>query len=157
MRFVFLRFLPILLALAACSGQILKPRSEPDQMSFKPTGGRALSPQQTREVMGEVGGNWLYGEGVGETALAAGTVAAFPPYAAVLLGNAVLSLSGYEPIWLSDALPAEEKEQWNEIYDTVGAAPGRFNAAVAGEEFRTREVVNERYKRLLKQNQPPAQ
>ena len=103
----------------------------------------------TSEVMREVGENWLYGQGLGDTALAAGAVAAFPPYAAVLLGNAVLSLSGYEPIWFSDALPEDEKGQWQSFYDSVGQSPGRFSAAIAGEEFRSKELIRQRYQNLL--------
>ena len=132
-----------------CSQPVLRPKKQTGEIDINRLAGKPLPPEQAKQVMREVGENWLYGEGVGDTALAAGTVVAFPPYAAVLLGNAVLSISGYEPIWLSDALPEEEKEQWNEIYDTVGQGPGRFSAAVAGEEFRTKQLISQRYKKVL--------
>jgi hypothetical protein len=108
-----------------------------------------LSEEDSNELLGRMGGNWLYGNGVGETALAAGTVFVFPPYALYLLGNAALGLGGYEQMRLSDALPDQERSQWQGFYEGVTAAPGQVSAAIAGREFITREHAKERINGIL--------
>lgn len=108
-----------------------------------------LSEEDSNELLGRMGGNWLYGNGVGETALAAGTVFVFPPYALYLLGNAALGLGGYEQMRLSDALPEEERANWREFYDGVTATPGQVSAALAGREFITREHAKDRINGIL--------
>lgn len=133
---------------ALLSGCTLKEKAEPDP-SLQALKGKQLSPEQSEEVLGQVGSNWLYGQGVGETAMNIGGVILFPPYAVYLIGNAALSLSGYEPLSVADALPEKEGEAYREAFDSVAAGPGRFAAAVAGKEYRTKEVIKEDYKRIL--------
>ena len=111
--------------------------------------GRSL--RQTNEMLSESGSNWLYGPGVGETALNVGIVATFPPYAALLLGNAALSLSGYETIGVGSVLNEETEADWDEAFDTFVSGPGRVSAVLAGKSYRTREEVQERSKALLEQ------
>lgn len=113
---------------------------------------KPLSEEESQKLLGTVGENWFYGQGVGETALAAGTVFLFPPYAFYLLGNAVLGLSGYEQMRLSDALPEEERKNWLSVYDGVTSAPGQVSAAVAGREFITKEHAKDRVTVLM--NEP---
>ncbi len=114
------------------------------QASEKP-----LPPEKTKEVLSEVGANWWYGQGLGETALNVGTVIVFPPYALVLIGNAALSLSGFEPVSISDALPEKGREAWRTVYNGVTEAPGRVTAAIANEEFRSKETAGERLKEVV--------
>ena len=108
-----------------------------------------LPPEKADELLGEVGSNWLYGSGLGETAVAAGSIVVFPPYALYVLGNGILSLSGYEPIYVTDALPDEDREQWNEAYDSIVSSPGQLTSAVAGREFRNKEVAKEKIYKVL--------
>ena len=113
-----------------------------------------LPPEKTKQVLSETGQNWLYGQGLGETALNVGAIVVFPPYALFLAGNAVVSLSGYEPVRFSDALPGEGKKEWTDMYNGVAAGPGRLAAAVAGEEFRTPEEARVRLKKILQSDSP---
>ena len=113
---------------------------------------KPIPPEKAEEIVDAAAGNWFYGQGVGDTAITAGAVIAFPPYLVVVLGNAALSLGGYEPITVSGLLPEETGKEWAETYDSVASSPGRLSAAVAGREFRTREVIKDDMLRLLKEN-----
>ncbi len=108
-----------------------------------------MPPEKTKELLNEVGSNWLFGQGVGETAVNIGTAVIFPPYLIYLLGNAALSISGYEPITVSKMLPDEAGKNWSATYDTVTSGPGKVAAAIAGEEFRTDELAKGRIKKVL--------
>jgi len=134
-------------AFSGCA--LLQKKEEPDPISLQPFRSDPLTPEQTTEVMNEVGGNWLYGQGVGEAAMNLGAIVAFPPYAAVVAGNAALSLSGYKPLEVSRALPKEEGEGWSETFDLIASGPGRLVAAMAGKEYRTKEVAKARLKPML--------
>ncbi len=105
---------------------------------------KPLSPEQTEELLDEVGSNWLYGQGIGETALTVGAIAAFPPYAILVLGNAALQISGEEPVGLSTVLPDEAAETWTSAYDGVTSVPGQGIAYVSDEDFRDKETARER-------------
>ena len=115
-----------------------------------------IPPERAGAVLEEAGENFLYGHGVGETALTVGSVLLFPPYALYVLGNGALSLSGYEPLEVSRALPEKERREWNEVYDAVTALPGEAAAAVAGEQFRDRDTVKQRTRSMLKAVQTPS-
>jgi hypothetical protein len=119
----------------------------------KPSGldvvGKPMTSEQAKEVLGTVGGNFAYGSGLGDAALNIGTAVVFPPYAFYLLSNAVLSVSGYEPITISSLLPEEDGKQWSRTYDKVVSGPGRVVAAVAGHEYRSQEVADERLSAVL--------
>lgn len=137
-------FFCILLVLSSCS--VLKEKKEPDEPFPIPP--EKITDKNAPAIAKEAGGNWLYGQGVGETAVAAGGIFVFPPYALYLLGNAALSYSGYEPLYVSNALPEDAKASWNQTYETVTSAPGKLNAAIAGEEFRSQDLIKERYQSL---------
>jgi hypothetical protein len=111
---------------------------------------KPIPPDQAREILDEMGSNFAYGPGIGDTAVNIGAAVAFPPYAVVLLGNAVLSLSGYEPVTVSSILPEEDGKKWSETYDQIVSGPGRVVAAVAGREYRSREVGEHKMRSLLK-------
>lgn len=138
------------------SGCGLTPKQEPDA-ELAALASTPVPPEQAGRVLEEAGGNFVYGHGLGEAALTVGSVLLFPPYALYVLGNGALSLSGYEPIEFSKALPEEERREWNEVYDAVTAVPGEAAAAVAGESFREREVVRSRTKAMLREVQESAQ
>jgi hypothetical protein len=114
----------------------------PTQLATKP-----LPPEQAEELLGEMGENWLYGSGLGTTVLNAGAIYLFPPFGLYVLGNSLLSMSGYEPLYVSKLLPDQEETQVNTLYDNVTSAPGRVSAALAGKEFRSREVIRHRLKK----------
>lgn len=137
----------MVISVSACS--LLKEKKEP-QIDFQTAVEKPLPPEKTEELLEEVGSNWFYGQGLGETALTAGTIIVFPPYAIYVLGNGILSLSGYEEIRVTDALPDQEKEQWNSAYNTVTSGPGRLTAAIAGKEFRGKEVAKEKINNIIK-------
>jgi hypothetical protein len=141
----------VLLLLGGCLASCTPARKKPGDESLNKALMEAgpLEPDQAQALLGGVAENWVYGQGMGETALTAGTILLFPPYAALVLGNAVLDLSGYETIKFSDALPEDRREDWKNIYDKVTSAPGQVSAAIAGKEFRTPERSKEELKKLL--------
>lgn len=125
-----------------------EPKNQP--LDFNSVVTKPLPPEKTEELLSETGSNWLYGQGFGETVLTAGTIFAFPPYAIYVVGNGILSLAGYKQVRISDALPEEERTAWNDTYDTVTSGPGRLSAAIAGKEFRSREVAKEKIYDIIK-------
>jgi hypothetical protein len=141
----------IFVALAVlCSGCGVikkKPESEPTGLDIV---GKPIPPEQAKEILSELGGNFAYGPGLGDTALSVGTVVVFPPYAVYLLGNALLSIGGYQPITVSSILPEEDGKQWSDTYDELVSGPGKMVAAMAGREYRSREVGKIKMQELLK-------
>lgn len=133
--------------LSGCS--LLKEKEPDPALDFMK---RPLTPEENQELTSEVGSNWLYGQGFGETAVAVGGIVLFPPYALYVLGNGALSLSGYEPLYVTNLLPEKPREEYNNVYSGVTSGPGRLSAAIAGEEYRTTDVVRERYKKILDGN-----
>jgi hypothetical protein len=142
MLFVLVRGPVLALLVAACAGcSLLKKKQEPELLGFSAARSSPLTAEETKEVASQVGGNWLYGQGMGEAAVNVGAIVMFPPYAAVVAGNAALSLSGYEPIGVSTALSEEEGNAWSDAFDLITSGPGRLAAALAGKEYRTKEVA----------------
>jgi len=139
----------VTLACLACFGcGIIKerPESEPSSLAVV---GKPMSSEQAKEALSEVGGNFAYGPGLGDAALQVGTAVVFPPYALYLLGNAVLSVSGYEPVTVASMLPEESGKAWSRTYDSAVSGPGKVVAAMAGHEYRSREVGDEKMRALL--------
>ena len=132
--------------LSACGVIKERPESKPSDLAVLQ---KPLPPEKAKEVLNEVGGNFAYGPGLGDAAVNVGAVVAFPPYAIYLLGNAVLSFSGYEPVTVSSLLPEETGKAWSDSYDTVVSGPGRFVAAAAGHEYRTSDVGMARLQKVL--------
>lgn len=139
-------FLSILISVYGCS--LIKKKEEPAP-DLKTIASKPLSPDETKELLSETAGNWFYGQGIGETALTVGTIVLFPPYAAYVVGNAALSVSGYEPLYITNALPDAGKKGFDSVYDAVTQSPGKVTAAVAGKEFRTNDVISEDMKKRL--------
>jgi hypothetical protein len=137
----------VVLLPAGCS--LLK-KKPPQNVDYSQISTAELTPEEAQSLLGDLSGNWLYGHGLGNTAIQAGTAVAFPPYLVVLLGNSVLSLTGYEPIGVSDFLPEEHKDQWDKFYDTVSSGPGRVTAAIAGTKFRTEEIIRDNIRKYVK-------
>jgi len=137
-----------LAVLLATGCGIIKERPE-DKPSGLDVVGKQMTSEKAKEVLGTVGGNFAYGPGLGDTALSVGTAVVFPPYALYLLGNAVLSVSGYEPVTISSLLPEEDGKKWSKAYDTVVSGPGRVVAAMAGHEYRGQEVAEQRLGAVL--------
>ncbi len=139
----------ISLYISSC-GVLEKEEPQNAQLDIKAAVEKPLPPEKAKELLSETGSNWLYGQGVGETALTAGAIFAFPPYAIYVVGNGVLSLAGYKQIRVTNALPDEEKAAWNDTYDTITSGPGKVSAAIAGKEFRTKEVAKEKIIQIIK-------
>jgi hypothetical protein len=114
-----------------------RPEDKPSQLALV---GKEMSNQEAKQVLSELGRNFAYGPGLGDAALNIGVAVAFPPYALYLLGNAVLSVSGYEPVTVSAMLPEEQGKRWSDGYDSIVSGPGKVVAALAGDEYRSREV-----------------
>jgi hypothetical protein len=123
-----------------------RPESEPSSLAVV---GKPMSNEQAKEAISEIGGNFAYGPGLGDAAVQVGTVVVFPPYALYLLGNAVLSLSGYEPVTVASLLPEKQGKAWSRTYDSAVSGPGKVVAAMAGHEYRSREVGDEKMRALL--------
>ena len=139
---ILLLLLLFALPLSACySSQPTSPRGE--TQLFGPQSIRKLasgeekppSPEETRRQLDLAGRRWLYGHGLGQTMVNVGAVLVFPPYGLYLLGNAGIALAGYEPLYVTDALPEKPKEYWQSTFNGVTSVPGRCAAAVAGEDF----------------------
>jgi hypothetical protein len=111
--------------------------------------GKPMPPDKAKEVLSEIGQNFAYGPGLGDAALNVGTAVVFPPYAIYLLGNALLLFSGYEPVTVASLLPEEDGKAWSRAYDSVVSGPGKVAAAVAGREYRSQEVADERMRQVL--------
>jgi hypothetical protein len=123
-----------------------KPPAKVDEMDLV---GKEIPPEQAQEILGEVGDSFVYGPSLGETLTNVGVAVLFPPYALYLVGNAILSFSGYEPVTVSSLLPEEEGKKWGDTVDTVMSGPGRMVAAMAGREARSREVTEEKMRQIL--------
>jgi len=148
--------LALLLFVCSCSS-ILKKKEKPgiDGIDLESAVEKPLPPEKSEELLGEVGNNWLYGQGIGNTAATVGTVVLFPPYALLVLGNVGLEAAGYEPLWLSDALPAKGRQAWHTAYDGVTSGPGRLAASIAGREYRTPQVADQRVAAVLQSSNTP--
>lgn len=133
------------------------PTSNP-QLSNPPSSDLLSSPPSLKEIaaraerdaeagdpnaaLREFGHRWFYGHGLGRTIANVGTTVAFPPYAIYILGNAGLSLAGYEQLWVTSALPEPVKRYTLLVYDGITSVPGRIAAAVSGEEFAGSQTEN---------------
>jgi hypothetical protein len=92
-------------------------------------------PEEVNLQLEEATTNWFYGPGIGRTTLNVGTVVAFPPYAIYLLGNAGLSLAGYQQLHITNALPESPRNFVLSFYDGITSVPGRVNAIIANREY----------------------
>lgn len=119
------------------------------QLDFKRLAANPLPPEKAAETVSEIGKNWFYGHGFGETMVAVGIIAAFPPYAIYALGNAALEYSGVQPLYVTNLLPARERYVWRNTFDTLVSGPGRLAASANGEQFRDRREVKVRTGRLV--------
>ncbi|NLF24059.1 MAG: hypothetical protein GX589_00165 [Deltaproteobacteria bacterium] len=140
--------LMLVLFFVGCS---LPKKVPPSEVNYYQLAQKTMPPEQSRAIINEAVSNWYYGQGLGDTALKAGTVVVFPPYVLILLGNAALSLSGYETVGVSNFLPEQGASVWSGFYDSVTGAPGRVAAAAAGKEFRTPELAEEKLREKLSQ------
>lgn len=134
------------LAVSACGVVRKRPEDKPSGVALV---GKPMTSKQAKEVLGTVSENFAYGPGIGDLALNVGTVVVFPPYALYLIGNAALSVSGYEPVTISSLLPEEDGKKWSATYDNVVSGPGRIVAAVSGHEYRSQEVADQHLKAVI--------
>ena len=138
------------LYLTGCS--LLKEKKDDGDLPInaKTLGDKPLPPEKTKELLKSTGESWLYGQGIGNTAITVGGVVLFPPYLVVVLGNGILNVAGYESIGVSSFLPEPAAESWRTSYDNVASGPGRFAAAIAGREYQTREIIKENVSNILR-------
>ena len=130
-------FFFITLILSGCG--LIQKKAQPLELPGINT--EALTPEQAEAQASEMLEDWAYGEGLGTTIVQVGAVIAFPPFAIALVGNAGLSLSGYEPVTVAKILPEPVGNAWKEGFSTVVSAPGKVSAAIAGEEFRSDDLL----------------
>ena len=110
---------------------------------------KPLTAEQRDAVMDEMGRNFLYGQGLGNTAINVGTAIVFPPYLIAIIGNGALELAGYEPLSISQAMPEPVRENYVAGRDAVIGAPGMAAAAIAGEEYRTQSMAKDAIKSAM--------
>ena len=96
---------------------------------------QSASPEEVQGALNAAGKRWLYGPGFGRSASNIGSVVMFPPYAIYLLGNAGLSLAGFEQLYISNLLPQSPRKHVLDFYDGITSVPGRVSALVAGKEY----------------------
>lgn len=155
MKLLHIRYIVPLICLLLTGCGLLKertPQSDIQMEIAEKAVSHPLTPEQTESMMGDIASNWFYGQGVGETMLAVGTVVVFPPYAIYLAGNAILSLSGYQEVRISQALPESGEDIWNSVYDGVTSVPGQMTASVAGREYVSKNVAEDTLKSYFKEN-----
>ena len=99
------------------------------------------TPEEAKEQLGQMGHDWFYGSGLGKTAANVAASIAFPPYIIYLVGNAGLSLAGYEPLYVTNLLPEKERHAVDVVYESVTSMPGLITSRVAGKEFVTPEAL----------------
>lgn len=102
---------------------------------------KPLSYDEMEDKLADSGKNWFYGAGLGKTIGNIGACVAFPPYIAYLVGNAGLSLAGYDPVYVTDILPTEGEREVQKVYDAVTSVPGLVAAKIAGEKFNSPESL----------------
>lgn len=98
-----------------------------------------MTPETAEKAAKTVGKSWLYGDGLGTAFLNLGTTIVFPPYGVFLLGNFALTATGYESLGVGMFLEGEDEQTWDAMYSSVVSGPGKFAAAVAGNEYITPE------------------
>lgn len=98
-----------------------------------------MNPETAEKAAKTVGESWLYGDGLGTAFLNLGTTIVFPPYSVFLLGNLALTASGYESLGVGMFLDGEDEQTWDTMYSSVVSGPGKFAAAVSGNEYVTPE------------------
>ena len=143
-----LSLLSLIFALAACSTQLNKQPTNDEHSSTAPPASMsskdissqprfivAQTPEEADEQLARFGNHWFYGPGMGQTMANVGTVIAFPPYALYLLGNAGLTIAGYEPVYITEALPEKPRRYVLGAYNGVVSIPGRITSAIAGESY----------------------
>jgi len=110
---------------------------------------KPLTKEQSDELLNQTGKNWLYGQAFGETILNIGGIILFPPYAAYVLTNAGLNLSGYESLKFSSLLPEPSQKKWEKGYDGITSIPGHTSALLADEKFRDKNRARMSIERVL--------
>jgi hypothetical protein len=113
---------------------------------------KKLTDEQAKGVLSEIGSYMVYGDGLGKTALNAGAIYLFPPYGLYVLGNAVLSFTGHEPLSASKLIPEDQRGKAEKLYNNLTSAPGRVTAAIAGKEYRTGESFKLRVDEIVNEN-----
>lgn len=93
------------------------------------------TPEELQSELKQYGDRFLYGPGLGTSMTNIGAIAVFPPYAIYLLGNAGLSLAGFQQLYITSILPESPRKHVLDFYDGVTSVPGRLSALVAGKEY----------------------
>lgn len=132
MRIALLLFV---LLFPSCTQTVSPPQASPPPSNSTTTPNTGKAKADPYAELNKKSTEWFYGQGVGDTIINVGGIVIFPPYAVVVVGNAVATLAGYQPVGISDALPEEAGKQWKEAYSSVASTPGRVNAALAGKDY----------------------
>lgn len=106
-----------------------------------------LTPDETGDFLSTAAGNWVYGQGLGDTAVKVGTSIIFPPFLVAWIGSAAVEMAGYE---------IKTPESFNRVYEGVTSIPGHVTAKVAGKEFRDERIANRKIERVLNAHEDPA-
>lgn len=129
----FLSFL--FLSIVSCSAAKENSNPKINELSLKQLSETTKDQEKNQEKLDRYMDNWFYGHGLGQSITNIGTVVIFPPYALYLLGNAGLTLAGYQPLYLSSMLPEESKVVVLTPYNSLTSIPGRITSTLAGKDF----------------------
>lgn len=124
--------LVIVIFLTGCGSVFKKQATEGPVAMLKE---QPLEGHEAQELNSRVVDSYVYGEGLGDSVIKVGTAVVFPPFILVMLGNAALSASGYEPVGVSSVLPEPAADGWKSFYNEVSSTPGRVSAGIAGKKY----------------------
>lgn len=128
----------LLVAMLAGCSPILTPL--PESSTMVPDIPPPADEAEARAMLKDVGKDLIYGETPGVVA----TAILVPPYGIYKLGQAGAAMAGYD-LDVTRALPEKSREKVNTAGSMILSVPGRAAAAIAGEEYRGKGVIVQRY------------
>ncbi|MCI5064687.1 hypothetical protein MRY87_03060 [bacterium] len=128
----------------------VQPRSSELSAQIREIAREPLSAEERELVVETAAENFAYGRGLGDTAMNVAGVLLYPPYGALLLGQALLDVSGVGRVRAVDLLPEKEQETYETALAAISSAPGRAVSYAAGKPFRDEQMVGQVWDETLR-------